>query len=165
MLPAHEARINLVENRPVLDFYFYSQESHGNIFRHSFSGGKGDQGDGTLERVAPGHYRSELPFTAAGDYPIALKEEWRGRIVDYLVVGYTLPVEAKGDIFKDGFNLRLLEEIARSTGGTINPGPEQEQKTEYTAVKVTFLRSYFIFFATLLFLLEVFFRRFFLGEI
>jgi hypothetical protein len=90
-----------------------------------------------------------------------LNEERRGRIVDYPVVGYTLLVKAKGDVFKDGFNLRLLEEISRSTGGTINPGPEQEQKTEYTAVKVTFLRSYFIFLAALLFLMEVFFRRFF----
>jgi hypothetical protein len=104
MLPAHEARINLVDHRPVLGFY--------------------------------------LP-----------------------VVGYTLQVKAKGYVFKDGFNLRLLEQIARSTGGTINPGPEQEQKTEYTAVKVTFLRSYFIFLAALLFLMEVFFRRFFLREI
>ncbi len=165
MLPAHEARINLVDHRPVLDFYLYSQESDGNIFRYSFSGSKGSQGDGILNRVAPGHYRSELPFNAPGDYRVALKEERRGRIVDYPVVGYTLPVEAKGDVFKDGFNLRLLEQIARSTGGIINPGPEQEQKTEYTAVKVTFLRSYFIFLAALLFLMEVFFRRFFLREI
>lgn len=74
-------------------------------------------------------------------------------------------MEAKGDVFKDGFNLRLLEEIARSTGGTINPGPEQEQKTEFTLVKMTFLRSYCIFLAALLFLMEVFFRRFFLREI
>jgi Ca-activated chloride channel family protein len=165
MLPAHEARINLVDHRPVLDFYLYSQESDGNIFRYSFSGSKGAQGDGILKRVAPGHYRSELPFNAPGDYRVAPKEERRGRIVDYPIVGYTLPVKAKGDVFKEGFNLRLLEEIARSTGGTINPGPEQEQKTEYTAVKVTFLRSYFIFLAALLFLMEVFFRRFFPGEI
>lgn len=165
MLPAHEARINLVDHRPVLDFYLYSQESDGNIFRYSFSGSKGAQGDGILKRVAPGHYQSDLPFTAAGDYRVAPKEERRGRIVDYPVVGYTLPVEAKGDVFKDGFNLRLLEQIARSTGGTINPGPEQEQKTEYDVVKVTFLRSYFIFLAALLFLMEVFFRRFFLREI
>ena len=165
MLPAHEARINLVDHRPVLNFYLYSQESDGNIFRYSYSGSKDAQGDGLLKRVAPGHYRSELPFNAPGDYRVAPKEERRGRIVDYPIVGYTLPVEAKGDVFKDGFNLRLLEEIARSTGGTINPGPEKEQKTEYIAVKVTFLRSYFIFLAALLFLMEVFFRRFFLREI
>jgi hypothetical protein len=57
-----------------------------------------------------------------------LNKERRGRIVDYPVVGYTLPVEAKGDVFKEGFNLRLLEEIAWSTGGAINSGPKRSKK-------------------------------------
>ena len=118
-----------------------------------------------MKRLALSHYQSERPFVAPGNYRVAIKEKRLGRIVGYPVVGYTLPVKAKGDLFKEVFNLRLLEQIARSTGGTINPGPEQEQKTEFTAIKVTFLRSYFIFSVALVFLMKIFSGRFFLSEI
>jgi len=164
ILPAHEVRINLADYQPVLDFYLYGQESDSNVFRYSYSGPKTGQGEGLLKRLAPGHYQSMLPFTMPGDYRIELKEERRGRVVSYPVAGFTLPVKAKGDVFKDGINLPLLDQIAQSTGGTINSGPNRAPKTRYTAAKVTFLRSYFIALAALVFLLEVFFRRFFLGE-
>jgi hypothetical protein len=163
LLPAHEARINRLDGPPVLDFYLYGEESDGNVFRYTFQG-IGGRGEGLLKRVAPGHYQSELPFTGPGDYRIELKEERRGRTVSYPIVGYTLPVEAKVDVFKNGFNLPLLDQIAQFTGGTINPGPSQEQKREYTPPKMTFLRSYFILLAALIFILEIFFRRFFLVE-
>jgi uncharacterized membrane protein len=160
-LPAHEARINLVDGRPELEFYLYSQESDGNNFRYSYRSAKNILGEGMLKRLAPGYYQAALPFTAPGDYRIELKEERGGRIIGYPAVGYTLQVQEKGDVFKDGFNLALLEQIAQSTGGAINPGPREEQKMELSQVKVTFLRSYFICVAALLFLFEVFFRRFF----
>jgi hypothetical protein len=117
-----------------------------------------------LKRLAPGYYQAALPFTAPGDYRIELKEERGGRIISYPAVGYTLQVQEKGDVFKDSFNLALLEQIAQSTGGTINPGSGEGQKMELSQVKVTFLRSYFIFLAALFFLLEVFFRRFWSGK-
>jgi hypothetical protein len=164
-LPAHEVRINMVEDQPVLDFYLYSQEFDGNVFRYSYSSAESGKGEGTLNRLAPGHYQSKLPFASPGDYRIELKEERRGRLVGYPVAGFTLPVKAKGDVYKDGFNLTLLDQIAESTGGSINFRPEQEPRTVYTAAKVTFFRPYFIFLAALVFLLEVFFRRFFLREI
>ena len=160
-LPAHEIRINLSGNQPVLDFYLYGEESDGNPFRYSYSNAKGVKGEGMLKRVAPGHYRSELPFTSPGDYRIELKEERRGQTVGYHPAGYTLPVQANEEVFNEGFNLPLLEQIAEATGGTINPGLEQEHKTDATVTKVTPLRSYFIFLCALLFLLEIFLRRFF----
>lgn len=85
--------------------------------------------------------------------------------MDYPVAGFTLPVKAKGDVYRDGFNLPLLGQIAQSTGGSINFSPEQAPRTGHTTAKVTFFRPYLIFLAALIFLLEVFFRRFFLGAI
>ncbi|MGH7769539.1 MAG: glutamine amidotransferase, partial [Candidatus Binatia bacterium] len=164
-LPPHEVRINLVDDHPVLDFYLYSQEFDGNVFRYSYSRAEGSKGEGTLNRLAPGHYQSKLPFASPGDYRIELREERRGRVVGYPVAGFTLPVKAKDDVYQDGFNLRLLQQIAQSTGGSINFRPEQEPRTGHTAAKVTFFRPYFIFLAAVLFLLEVFFRRFFIREI
>jgi hypothetical protein len=163
--PPHEVRINLVDEQPVLDFYLYSQEFDGNVFRYSYSAPRGGQGEGLLKRLAPGHYQSKLPFASPGDYRIELKEERRGRLVDYPVAGFTLPVKAKGDVYRDGFNLPLLGQIAQSTGGSINFSPEQAPRTGHTTAKVTFFRPYLIFLAALIFLLEVFFRRFFLGAI
>jgi hypothetical protein len=163
-LPAHEVRINLVDEQPVLDFYLYSQEFDGNVFRYSYSAPKGGQGEGLLKRQAPGHYQSRLPFTIPGDYRIEIKEERRGRIVGYPVAGFTLPVKVKGDVYKDGFNLPLLDQIAHSSGGAFNSGPEPAPTRGYSGARVTFFRHHFIFLAAFVFLLEVFFRRFFMGE-
>jgi hypothetical protein len=164
-LPAHEVRINMVEDQPVLDFYLYGQEFDGNVFRYSYSSPKFAQGEGLLKRVAPGHYQSKLPFASPGDYRIEIKEERRGRLVGYPLVGYTLPLKAKGDVFKDGFNFPLLDQIAQSSGGAINSDPGQAPTMGYSVAKVTFLRSYLIVLAVLVFLVEVLFRRFFLSEI
>jgi hypothetical protein len=163
-LPPHEVRLNLVDEQPVLDFYLYSQEFDGNVFRYSYSGPKGDRGEGLLKRRAPGHYQSGLPLITPGDYRIEIKEERRGQLVGYPVAGFTLPVKAKGDIYKDEFNLPLLDQIAHSSGGAFNSRPDPAPTTGYSGAKVTFLRSYFIFLAALVFLAEVFLRRFFLGE-
>jgi uncharacterized membrane protein len=164
ILPAHEARINLVDEQPVLDFYLYSQEFDGNVFRYSYSGPQTAQVEGLLKRQAPGHYQSRLPFTTTGDYRIEIKEERRGGIVGYPIAGFTLPVKAKGDVYKDGFNLPLLDQIAHSSGAAFNSGPDQAPTMGYSGAKMTFLRPYFMFLAALVFLLEVFFRRFFIGE-
>jgi Ca-activated chloride channel family protein len=157
-LPPHEARINLAGARPVLDFYLYGAESDGNSFRYSYSGA--GNGDGALKRLAPGHYQAELPLSAPGDYRIELKEERCGQLVAYPPLGYTLAAPPVGEIFRGEFNLPLLERIARSTGGTINPGPDLEDKGVETLTKVTPLRPYFILVSALLFLSEIFFRRF-----
>jgi Mg-chelatase subunit ChlD len=157
-LPPHEARINLAGARPVLDFYLYGAESDGNSFRYSYRGA--GNGDGALKRLAPGHYQAELPLSAPGDYRIELKEERRGQLVAYPPLGYTLAAPPVGEIFRGEFNLPLLERIARSTGGTINPGPDLEDKGVETLTKITPLRPYFILVSALLFLSEIFFRRF-----
>jgi Mg-chelatase subunit ChlD len=161
-LPPHEARINLSGDRPVLDFYLYGAESDGNFFRYSFSGGKSVKGEGVLKRLAPGHYQAELPLNSPGDYRIELKEERRGQLVAYPPLGYTMAAAPSGEISHGEFNIPLLERIARSTGGSINPDLDLEDRGVETLTKITPLRSYFILISTLLFLLEIFFRRFFL---
>ncbi len=164
-LPPHEIRINLSGNQAVLDLYLYGEESDGNPFGYSYSY-KSMKGEGILKRLAPGHYRAELPFASAGNYRIELREERRGQTISYPAVGYTLAAEPKAEIPWGDFNLPLLERIALATGGTINPSLpslEREYKTDAVPI-VTPLRSYFIFLCALLFLLELFFRRFFLSE-
>jgi hypothetical protein len=165
LLPLHEVRVNVTEDQPVLDFYVYSQEFDGHVFRYTYSGPKGIEGKGLLQRLAPGHYQSKLPFVASGDYRIELKEERQDRLIPYPIAGFSLPVKAKGDVYMAGLNLTLLDQIAQTTGGEVNSGPEKAPTTGHAAVKVTFFRPYFVSLAALLFLFEVFFRRFFLGEI
>ncbi|HEY2988377.1 MAG TPA: VWA domain-containing protein [Candidatus Binatia bacterium] len=160
ILPAYEAQIDDSGDRPILDLYLYSEESDGNTFRYSYTSTKGARGEDTLQRLAPGHYRATLPFTAPADYRIDLREERGRRTVSYPPVGYTLPVKAKGEVFKDAFNLALLERVAESTGGTINPALARNDQTENFAPKITPLRSYLIFLCALFFLLEIFFRSF-----
>ncbi len=159
-LPLYEARINLSGARPVLDFYLYGAESDGNPFRYSYSGPQGAGGDGTLKRLAPGHYQADLPLTAPGDYRIELKEERRGLAVAYPPLGYTLPAENNDrEAPRGDFNLPLLERVAEATGGALNPGAVEEHRPEAAAPEATPLRAYLILAAALLFLLEVYFRR------
>lgn len=165
-LPPYDARVDLADGRPVLDFYLYGAESDGNPFRYSFSGPKGARGDGALKRLAPGRYQADLPFAAPGDYRIDLKEERRGLAVAYPPLGYTLRAvdNNAAEVARPEFNLPLLERVAEATGGEMNPGAVEERRPEAAAPAARPLRAYLILAAALLFLLEVFFRRLYLGE-
>jgi Ca-activated chloride channel homolog len=159
VLPPHEVRINLEQHRPVLDFYLYA-EGDGSLFRYSYSG-KGSSGEGILKRLAPGHYQTELPFSIPGEYRIALTEERRGQRISYPSLGYTLPFDPKVEAPHDGFNMALLERLARTTGGEVNPRSVEGLKTQETIRAATSIRSQLIFLVLILFLLEIIFRRFF----
>jgi hypothetical protein len=161
-VPPHEVRINLEGNQPILDLYAYGRESGNSVFRYHFKG-KGSDGQGTLKKLAPGHYRVMLPIAVPGDYRVELNEEAQGRKVPYPPVGYTLTFRPGAEIPRDRFNIPLLEELADATGGQINPQPGREQETERVSRTSIPLRSPLILVTAILFLLEVFFRRFVLG--
>ena len=161
-LPAHEIRINQMNGRIVLELYLYAEGHDGVLFRYSFSG-KGAGGEGVLNRLAPGHYQTILPLSAPGDYRIGLVEERHEQRLSYLPVGYTLSSDPKAEVVRGDFNIPLLEKIARSTGGEINPRRGEAIKSQ-EGVTRTYkpLRSQLLLLALGLFLAEIIFRRFFL---
>ncbi|MBI4490657.1 MAG: VWA domain-containing protein [Deltaproteobacteria bacterium] len=158
--PPHEVRINLRGDHPVLDLYLYGEENDGSLFRYTFSG-KGSTGEGLLKRLAPGRYQTTLPFSAPGDYRIGLIEEGHGQRLSYPPLGYTLAFDPRSEIPQDDFNIPLLEQLARYTGGKINPSGEEKLGALEVIRIASPLRSYLIFLALTLFLLEIIFRRFF----
>ncbi|HEY6197849.1 MAG TPA: VWA domain-containing protein [Candidatus Binatia bacterium] len=158
-LPPYEARIDRSGDQVQLDFFLYSAESDGNPYRYSYSGPRGEKGDGALKRLAPGHYQAALPFAAAGDYRVELKEDRRGRAISYPALGYTRPPEATSEAPTGNVNIALLQRIARATGGSINPAMEAEARTQKPPATVRYLQSYLILAAALLFVAEAFIRR------
>jgi Ca-activated chloride channel family protein len=159
-LPPHEVRINVTEDAPILDLYLYG-EDNGKGFHYSYSG-NGRRGDGALKRLAPGHYQATLPFTAPGDYRIDLVQERNGERRGYPTIGYTLAFDPKAEIPRRQVNLKLLEELARATGGEINPKAIAIASAETRARTATSLRPPLIALIALLFLLEIYVRRFIL---
>ena len=158
-LPPHEVRINLSGGRPILDLFLYGGKEESAVFRYSYSG-KGSKGQGNLRRVAAGHYRTALPFSAAGDYRIALVEVTGGKNISFPPLGYTLPFDPRAEAPRDHFNAVLLEKLAQWTGGSINPDlGEQVKPAEVQRVSQS-LRSFPMLLAIILFLLETFLRRF-----
>ncbi|HEY1371827.1 MAG TPA: VWA domain-containing protein [Candidatus Binatia bacterium] len=161
-LPPHEARIDRAGDEVTLDFYVYSPESDGNLFRYSYIGRRGVKGDGIFKRLAPGHYQASLPFAAAGDYRVEVKEDRGGRTIAYPVLGYTWPPEIASEAPTGDVNMGLLEQIARATGGSINPSIDAAAPAEINPPTVRPLHAYLILAAALVFLAEIFFRRFIL---
>ena len=162
-LPPHEVRINLLKNQPVLELYLSDEKADGSLFRYSFSSKEGKR-EGTLQRLAPGHYQTTLPISTPGDYRIELTEERQGQRISFPPLGYTLTVDPRGELPRDEFNIALLEQLARVTGGEINPKEQERGKNQEETVHASKpLRSFFIFLASLLFLLEITFRAFFPG--
>jgi Mg-chelatase subunit ChlD len=162
VLPPHEIRINVAEDRPVLDLYLYAQESAESVFRFSYSG-KGHRGEGALKKLAAGHYQTVLPFATPGDYRIELTEDKRGQKGAYPPLGYTLAFNPRAEIPRGYVNLRLLEKLAHASGGEINPDKQLAASRENVSRTVRPLRSPLILLIAVLFLLEVFMRRFVLG--
>ncbi len=159
-LPPYEVRVNLLEDRPVLDLYLYGNGEEPDHFRFSLKGKNGDTGQGVLEKIAQGHYRTALPISRPGDYRVGLIEERAGKRIPYPPVGYTLPFDPSEEIPQGHFNSALLENIARSSGGGINPPAQPGLKTGENLRISKSLRSYSILLALVLFLLEMIFRRF-----
>ena len=157
-VPPHEARVSHLGEHAVLDLYFYGEGGEGGLFRYAFSG-QGSRGEGVLRRLAPGRYRAELPLPAPGDYRIELFQEKGDRSVAYPPVGYTFPPDLKAEVPRGEVNLSLLEHIARSSGGEINPKWQEKAKKIETVRASRPFRAQLVFLALSLFLLEILVRR------
>ena len=70
--------------------------------------------------------------------------------------------DPRSELPRSEFNIPLLEQLARITGGEINPKEEERGKNQEETVHASKpLRSFLIFLASLLFLLEINLRAFF----
>ncbi|HWO43300.1 MAG TPA: VWA domain-containing protein [Candidatus Eisenbacteria bacterium] len=161
-VPAHEVRINVDQERPVLDLYVYSEEAASGEFRYSYSA-DGKKGDGLLKRLAPGHYQTALPFSAPGDYRIDLVQEINGQKRAYPSVRYALTNNPRAEVPRSSPNSRLLEQLARASGGTINPQEVEITSTERKFEAARPLRAPLVAVSGILFLLEIYLRRFVFG--
>ncbi|HWP58934.1 MAG TPA: VWA domain-containing protein [Candidatus Acidoferrales bacterium] len=159
-VPPHEVRINIENDRPVLDLYVFQETNGGSQFRYELAG-RGSKHNGILKRIAPGRYQTELPISAPGDYRIELAEVKGAERKAYPTVGYTLAFSPRSEVPKPNVNVALLEKLARATGGEINPAPKSPEKTNEVLFSAEPLRTPLIFAAGVLFLLEIMFRRFF----
>ena len=163
-IPLHEARVSLSASQPVLELFAYEEASADSQFRFSVIG-KSGRSEGTLRKLAPGHYQAELPISVPGDYRVELTEERRGRRIAYPPIGYTLPYDRESEIARPEFNTNLLIQLAQATGGEINPeSPDKFQKQDVTR-NYQPMRQPLIVLAFVLFLLEIAARKLLLSEI
>ncbi len=163
-IPLHEARVSLSASQPVLELFAYEEASADSQFRFSVIG-KSGRSEGTLRKLAPGHYQAELPISVPGDYRIELTEERRGRRIPYPPIGYTLPYDRESEIARPEFNTNLLIQLAQATSGEINPeSPDKFQKQDVTR-NYQPMRQPLIVLAFVLFLLEIAARKLLLSEI
>jgi hypothetical protein len=96
---------------------------------------------------------------------LELVEERRRQKLSYPALGYSLTFDPRSEIPQSDFNVPLLEQLARATGGEINPKAEEKLKTEDRIRTSAPLRSPLIFLALVLFLLEIISRRFVFREL
>ncbi len=163
-IPLHEARVSLSASQPVLELFAYEEASADSQFRFSVIG-KSGRSEGTLRKLAPGHYQAELPISVPGDYRVELTEERRGRRIPYPPIGYTLPYDRESEIARPEFNTNLLIQLAQATSGEINPeSPDKFQKQDVTR-NYQPMRQPLIVLAFVLFLLEIAARKLLLSEI
>jgi Mg-chelatase subunit ChlD len=162
LVPAHEARVSFGENRSVLDLMVYEEAAANSQFRFSLSGKA--KSDGTLTRLAPGHYQASLPVTEPGDYRIDILEDRAGRRIPFPPVGYSLAYSPKTERPRPEFNMRLLTRIAQATGGDINPAPGKAQAQLSTTKSYAPLKQPLIVLAFCLFLAEIAMRKFVYSE-
>jgi Ca-activated chloride channel homolog len=158
-LPPHEVRVNPEGDRTVLDFFLYEEKQGSGRFRFSFTG-QATRGEGALKRLARGRYRAELPIRAPGDYRIEIVEESAGQKIVYPPVGYTLAFDPKAELPSRTINFPLLEELARLSGGEINPEPKERVARIDLLSTARPYRTELIFLIFALLLSEFILRRF-----
>jgi uncharacterized membrane protein len=158
-VPSHEARVSVSEHQPILDLFVYEDASLDSRFRFSITG-KGGKSDGSLKKLAAGHFQAALPISAPGDYHIELTEERKNRQIPYPSIGYTLSSYIfDSEIPRPEFNNSLLAKLAQGTGGEINPKPSDTMRNQELSSSYKPVRQPLIVMAFLLFLLEVALRK------
>ena len=162
-VPSHEARVNLADNRAVLDLSIYEDSAANSQYRFAMTG-KAVKGEGMLNKLAPGHFQAVLPAAALGDYRIDISEDRGGRHIAYPPVGYTLSLDQTTEVPRPEFNTQLLNRLAQATGGEINPKSlDKLSKTNITKNFQT-RRQPLIMLAFGLFLIEIGLRKFAFAE-
>jgi uncharacterized membrane protein len=162
-VPAHEARVSLVNLRPVLDLFVYDEASANSQFNFELAGRNGAI-SGILKRLAPGHFQALLPISIPGDYNIDLIELRSNRRIPVSSVSYTLPYNPNAELPRPGFNTALLEQLAEASGGQVNPPLSAIAPQSSVSHRSASTRQPFIVLAFVLFLLEVSLRKFVLQE-
>lgn len=111
-----------------------------------------------VEQTAPGRYEADVPIAERGSYHLQMTQKRDGQVVYQqsrgLIVGYPDEFRLKPT------NDKLLEEIARSTGGTFEPQADQIfVNTDQSAASALPLWPYLILAAAIMFVLDVALRR------
>jgi Ca-activated chloride channel family protein len=163
LVPVHEARVSIAENRAVLDLTVYEETAANSQYRFSISG-RGSKADGSLVRLAPGHYQAVLPASEPGDYRIDIVEDRGGRRIPFPPVGYSLPYPLASELPRAEFNTRLLARMAEATGGQINPSGASAGNLSTVTKTYASLKAPLIIAACVMLLLEIFLRKLAFGE-
>ena len=163
LVPAHEVRVNYADTRAILDLSIYDEASANSPYKFVVNG-NGVKREGTLTRLAPGHYQIPLPISQVGDYRIDITEQRNGRAISFPPIGYTLPYDLTSEIPRPEFNHQLLAHLAQATGGEINPRSADSESR--TTISKTYrpIKEPFIITALCLFLFEIALRKLAYGE-
>ena len=162
-IPVHEARVSFADSRSILDLAVYEDASANSQFRFAVTG-KAGKSEGSVSKLAPGHYQAVLPLSAAGSYRIDLTEDRGGRRIAYPPLGYSLAYDLTSEVPRSEFNNRLLSRMAEATGGEINPRSADGLKTTSLTKNYQPVRQPLIILAFALLLLEITLRRFVFDE-
>jgi uncharacterized membrane protein len=163
LVSVHEARVSFAANRSILDLSVYEEASANSQFRFTMTG-KSGKSEGSLSKLAPGHYQAVLPLSNPGDYRIDLVEDRGGRRIPYPPVGYSLAYDLKSEVPRPEFNTGLLAKMAEATGGEINPMPEQTRAATRVTKSYVPLKEPLIILVFCLFLVELSVRKLVFAE-
>jgi Ca-activated chloride channel homolog len=159
-IPIHEARVSMINMRPVLDLYVYEEASATSQFTFSLAA----KGTGMLKKLAPGHFQTVLPISEPGDYNLDLTELRGERRVAFPSVSFSVPYDINAEIPRAGINTALLAQLAQASGGEINPRLHDLVNEPAVTNRFTPKRDPLVVLAFLLFLIEVALRKFVLAE-
>ena len=163
LVPVHEARVSFGGGQSILDLSVYEESSANSQFRFSLSG-KNAKTEGTLTKLAPGHFQAVLPANASGDYRIDLFEERAGQRIPFPPVAYTMAYDRHTEVPRPEFNYRLLSRLAEASGGEINPPAPNSLRRETMSKTYQPVRQPLLIAALLLLLVEITLRRLVFAE-
>ncbi len=158
LIPLHEARVSFTGGQSILDLSVYEDGSANSQFRFSLAG-KSGKSEGTLTKLAPGHFQVVLPAGASGDYRIDLTEDRAGQRIAFPPVAYTLAYDSGAEVPRPEFNYQLLTRLAEASGGEINPATPNNLRRESLSKSYQPVRQPLLLLAFILLLAEIALRR------
>ena len=140
----------------VIDLFSHASQEHGRSASADLHLPGGTSHSLSLDRLAPGHYQAVYANPQPGDYRVELDLP-SGDTLGPL--GYTLPApNPAGEVPQPEPNLALLESLAHTTGGSLNPDPDSVVHTPGPP-QARPLLPYLLPLAVGLYLLELVIRR------